>query len=161
MVPLWHRSQEPYLVPTCIFMNKNINATKQINSLDPNLWISHDWKYRYASVGHRYIKKGMGVDQKSSQYLVWPPFTSCSATHLLHIELIRLLIVACGMLSQFSSMAVLNCWILAGTGTCCHTCWSRATKHAQWVTCLVSMQAMEELGHLASRNCVQVLVTVY
>ena len=32
-------------------------------------------------------------------------------------------------------------------------------KHAQWVKCLVSMQAMEELRHLfsASRNCVQIL----
>ncbi len=30
---------------------------------------------------------------KTSQYLVWPPFASCSATRLLHIELIRLLIV--------------------------------------------------------------------
>jgi hypothetical protein len=29
------------------------------------------------------------------------------ATHLLHIELIRLLIVACGMLSHSSSMAVI------------------------------------------------------
>ncbi len=26
---------------------------------------------------------------------LWPPFSSCSATHLLHIELIRLLIVEC------------------------------------------------------------------
>jgi hypothetical protein len=35
-------------------------------------------------------------------------------------------------------------------------------KHAQWVTCLVSMQAMEELGHFqlpASSNCVQILAT--
>ncbi len=27
---------------------------------------------------------------KTSQYLVWPPFASCSATHRLHIELIKL-----------------------------------------------------------------------
>ena len=58
-------------------------------------------------------KKGRGVNQKTSQYLVWPPFTSCSVTHLL----ISLLIVACGMLSHSSSMAVRSCWILAGTGT--------------------------------------------
>ena len=45
------------------------------------------------------LKKGRGVDQKTSQYLLWPPFASCSATHFLRIELIRLLIVACGMLS--------------------------------------------------------------
>ncbi len=34
---------------------------------------------------------------KTSQYLVWPPFASRSATHLLRIELIRLLIVACDL----------------------------------------------------------------
>ncbi len=33
--------------------------------------------------------------QWKPQYLVWPPFASRSATHLLHIELIRLLIVEC------------------------------------------------------------------
>ncbi len=38
---------------------------------------------------------------------------SCSATHLLHIELIRLLIVACGMLVHFSSMAVWSYWIMS------------------------------------------------
>uniref|UniRef100_A0AAZ3QZ72 Uncharacterized protein n=1 Tax=Oncorhynchus tshawytscha TaxID=74940 RepID=A0AAZ3QZ72_ONCTS len=27
----------------------------EIHSLDPNPWISHDWEYRYASVGHRFI----------------------------------------------------------------------------------------------------------
>ncbi|MBN3286405.1 TBC20 protein, partial [Polyodon spathula] len=35
----------------------------------PNLWISHDWDYRYASVGHRYLKShslppGMRDDQR-------------------------------------------------------------------------------------------------
>ncbi len=45
---------------------------------------------------------------KTSQYLVWPPFVSCSATLLLRIELIRLLIVACGILVHSSSMAVLD-----------------------------------------------------
>ena len=53
---------------------------------------------------------------------------------------IRLLIVACGMLSHSSSMAVQSCWILAGTGTRCCTRRSKHPKHAQWVTCLVSMQ---------------------
>ncbi len=42
----------------------------------------------------------------TSQYLVWPSFASRSATHLLRIELIWLLIVACGMLVHASSMAV-------------------------------------------------------
>ena len=46
---------------------------------------------------------------------VRPPF----ASHFLHIELIRLLIVACGMLVHSSSMAVWSCWILVGGGTCC------------------------------------------
>ncbi len=32
---------------------------------------------------------------KASQYLVWLPFASCSVTHILRIELIRLLIVEC------------------------------------------------------------------
>ncbi len=83
---------------------------------------------------------------KTSQYLVWPPFASRSATHLLHIELIRLLIVACGMLIHSSSMAVWSCWILAGTGTRCRIRRSRASQHAQWVTCPVSMLPMQELG---------------
>ena len=38
-----------------------------------------------------------------------------------------------------------------GTGTLSYSCRTRfdpeQRKHAQWVTCLVSMQAMEELGH--------------
>ena len=46
------------------------------------------------------------VDQKTSQYLECPPFASCSVTHLLRIELIRLLTVAFGMLSHSSSMSV-------------------------------------------------------
>ncbi len=47
-----------------------------------------------------------GGGPKTSQYLVWPPFASCSATHLLRIELIRLLIVACGILVQSDP----QCW---------------------------------------------------
>uniref|UniRef100_A0A674CAN9 Dynein light intermediate chain n=1 Tax=Salmo trutta TaxID=8032 RepID=A0A674CAN9_SALTR len=31
------------------------NQAIEINKLGPNLWISHDWEYRYASVGHRYL----------------------------------------------------------------------------------------------------------
>jgi hypothetical protein len=30
------------------------------------------------------FKNGRGVDQKNSQYLVWPPFASCSATSPSH-----------------------------------------------------------------------------
>ncbi len=83
---------------------------------------------------------------KTSQNLVWPPFASCSATYLLHIELVRLLIVACGMLVHSSSMAVRGCWILAGTEHAVVYADSEHPKHAQWVTCPVSMLAMQELG---------------
>ncbi len=50
---------------------------------------------------------------------MWPPFASCSAAHLLRIELIWLLIVACGMLVHTSLMAVRSWWISAGTGIRC------------------------------------------
>ncbi len=66
---------------------------------------------------------GGGVPRgpKTSQYLVWPPFASLSATHLLCIELIRLLIVACWMLVHSSSMALWSCRILAWTGSVVYT----------------------------------------
>ena len=70
-----------------------------------------------------------------------PLFASCSTTHLLHIELIRLLIVACGMLSH-SSMAVWSCWILAWTGTRCCTHQSRASQ-----TCSMGDMSGECAGH--------------
>ncbi len=97
---------------------------------------------------------------KTSQYLVWPPFASRSATHLLHIELIRLLTVVCGMLVHSSSMAVWSCWILAGTGTRGHIRRSRASQ-----TCSIGDMSGEYAGHArtgmfsASRNCVQILAT--
>ncbi len=97
---------------------------------------------------------------KNSQYLVWPPFASRSATHLLHIELIRLLIVACGMLIHSSSMAVWSCWILAGTGTRCRIRRSRASQ-----TCSMGDMSGEYAGHArtgmfsASRNCEQIFAT--
>ncbi len=97
---------------------------------------------------------------KTSQFLVWPPFASRSATHLLRIELIRLLIVVCGMLVHSSSMAVRNCWILAGTATHCCIRRSRATQ-----TCSMGEMSGEYAGHArtgmfsASRNCVQILAT--
>ncbi len=49
-----------------------------------------------------FIMQGCLMVQKC-QYLVWPPFAS-------------------------SLMAVRSCWILAGTGTRCHTCQFRATS---------------------------------
>jgi len=51
---------------------------------------------------------------KTSHYLVWPPFASCSATHLLRIEMIRLLIVAFGMLVHSTSIPGQSYWISAG-----------------------------------------------
>ncbi len=105
---------------------------------------------------------GLGVQGglKTSQYLVWPPFASRIATHLLPIELIRLLNVACGVLVLSSSMAVWICWILAGTGTRCLIHRSRASQ-----TCSMGDISGEYAGHAstgmfsASRNCVQILAT--
>ncbi len=78
-----------------------------------------------------------------------PVSTWCdlSATHLLHIELIRLLIAVWGMLVHSSSMAVWSCY-----GYCQELEHAvvyadpEHPKHAQWVTCPVSMLAMQELG---------------
>ena len=69
------------------------------------------------------------MELKTSQYLVWPPFASCSATHLLLIELIRLLIVACGMLSHSSSMAVQRC---KGSQTCSVGVWWVCRPWKNW-----------------------------
>ncbi len=97
---------------------------------------------------------------KTSQCLVWPPFASRSATHLLRIELIRLLILACGMLVHSSSMAVRSFWILAGTGTHCRIRRSRASQ-----ACSMGDISGKYAGHArtgmfsASRNCVQILAT--
>ncbi len=80
--------------------------------------------------------------------------------HLLRIELIRLLIVACVMLVHSSSMAVRSCWILAGTGTRCRIRRSRASQ-----TCSMGDMSGEYAGHArtgmfsAYRNCVQILAT--
>ena len=106
------------------------------------------------------FNKKVGVWIRTSQYLVRPPFVSCSTAHLLHIELIRMLIVACGMVSQSSSMAVRSCWILALTGTRCRIRQSRASQ-----TCSMGVMSGEYSGHgrtgtfSASRNCVQILAT--
>ncbi len=77
-----------------------------------------------------------------------------------HIELIRMLIVACGMLVHSSSMIVRSCWILAGTGTRCRIHRSRTSQ-----TCSMGDMSGEYAGHArtgmfsASRNCVQILAT--
>ncbi len=78
----------------------------------------------------------------------------------LRLFVVRLLIVACGMLVHSSSMAVRSCWILAGTGTRCHIRRSRASQ-----TCSMADMSSEYAGHArtgmfsASRNCVQILAT--
>lgn len=48
--------------------------------------------------------------------------TTICLTNLLHIELIRLLIVACEMLVHSSSVAVQSYWILAGSRAFCCAC---------------------------------------
>ena len=105
-------------------------------------------------------KKGRGMDHQTSQYLVWPPFASCSTIHLLRRELVRLLIVACGILSHSSSKAVRSCWILVGTGTRCRTRWSIASR-----TSSVGDLSGEYAGHRRTgtlsvwRNWVQIFAT--
>ncbi len=84
----------------------------------------------------------------------------CPKTHLLRIELIRLLNAACGVLVLSSSMAVRSCWILAGTGTRCRIRRSRPSQ-----ACSMGNMSGEYAGHArtgifsASRNCVQILAT--
>ncbi len=101
-----------------------------------------------------------GGGSKTNQYLVGPPFASRSATHFLHIELIRLLIVACGILVHFSSMAVWSCKILAGTGKRCRIRWLRTSQ-----TCSMGDMSGVYACHArtgmfsASKNCVQILAT--
>ncbi len=91
---------------------------------------------------------------------IWCDHHLPHATQLLHIELNRLLIVACGMLIHSSSMAVRRCWILAGTGTRCSIRRSRASQ-----TCSMGDMSGEYAGHArtgmfsASRNSVQILAT--
>ncbi len=64
------------------------------------------------------------------------------------------------MLVHSSSMAVRSCWILAGTGTRCCICRSRASQ-----TCSMGDMSAEYAGHARtgmfspSRNCVQILAT--
>jgi hypothetical protein len=44
-------------------------------------------------------------------------------------------------------MAVRSCWILVELDRAVVHVNPEHPKHAQWVTCLVSMKAMEEVGH--------------
>ncbi len=115
---------------------------------------------RHSKIVSFTVLRGSRGAQKTSQYLVWPPFASHSATHLLPLELFRLLIVACGKLAHSSSMAVRSFWILAGTGTRCRIRRSRASQ-----TCSMGDISGEYAGHArtgifsASRKCLQILAT--
>ena len=121
----------------------------EINLSSPNQWISHDWEYRYAPLVQRCLKKkkGRDVDQKTSQYLVWPLFASCWLwpVEFCPTPLQRLCEVA-------------GYWL--GTGTRCRTRRSRASQ-----TCSMGDMSGEYAGHgrtgtiSASRNCVQILAT--
>jgi hypothetical protein len=69
-------------------------------------------------------------------------------TYLFHIELIRLLVVACEMLSHSSLMTVKSCRILVGTGTPCRTRQSRAFQ-----TCSMGDMSGEYAGHGTTGTC--------
>lgn len=73
---------------------------------------------------------------------------------MVQFELIRLLIVTCGMLVHSSSMTVQSCWILAGTDTCCCLRRSRASQ-----TCpMGDMSGVHARTGMfaASKNCLQI-----
>ena len=108
------------------------------------------------SIGHT-LKKGRVWIRKPVS--IWCDHHLLHAAwHLLGIELILLLIVACEMLCHSSSMSVQSFWILVGTGTCCHIRQSRASQ-----TCSMGDMFGEYAGHggtgtfSACRNCVQIL----
>jgi hypothetical protein len=74
----------------------------------------------------------------------------CVTTHLLRIELIRLLLVIMWNVVEWCPTPLQ--WLCEVTGYCRELV--HAVVHVQWVTCLVSMQVIS-----ASRNCVQILAT--
>ncbi len=80
---------------------------------------------------------------KTSQYLVWPQFASRSATHLLRIELIRLLIVECWSTPLQWLCEVAGYWQELEQAVVYAD--PEYPKHAQWGTCSVSMLAMQKL----------------
>jgi hypothetical protein len=75
------------------------------------------------------------------------------------MEVIRLLIVACEMLSQSTSMADVKLLDFGGNWITVVHVNPEHPKHAQWLTGLVNMQASEEQTFSASRNCVQIFAT--
>ncbi len=101
------------------------------------------------------IGGGGGGIRKSSQYLMWPPFASRSATSSSHrVDQV----VDCGLWNV--GPLLFNCWILAGTVTRCRIRRSRASQ-----TCSMGDMYGECAGHArtgmfaASRICVKILAT--
>ena len=88
------------------------------------------------------------MDQKTSQYLVLPPFASCSVTPLRPIALIRK-----GNTKWWPVNWCPTPLLCEVDGYWCELEHAvvhvdpENPKNTQWVTCLVSMQAREELGH--------------
>lgn len=62
-----------------------------------------------------------------------------------------LLIIACGMLVQSSSMAVQSCWMLPGS--CCRTCGAEQPEHPKYAERLNAVHARTGVFFFsASRN---------
>ncbi len=77
----------------------------------------------------------------TSQYLMWPPFASCSATHLISHRVDQ--VVDCGL---WNTPELEHAVVYANP---------EHPKHVQWVTCQMGMLAMQELG------CIQLPWIVY
>jgi hypothetical protein len=82
------------------------------------------------------------ISNMSHKHHKWS-FCLINSVHIQYIQNVHLL----GPHLFASPMAFLSCWILIGTETHGCTCQSRAFQAAHWVTCLVVIQAMEELEH--------------
>ena len=105
-----------------------------MNSLGPiNLWISHDWEYRYASVGHRYLLKN-GVT------IICLMQHDTSPSHRVDQN------VDCGLWNVVP-LLFNGCAKLLDIGGNWNMLSYPLLMRIPLVTCLVSIQAMEELGH--------------
>ena len=109
-----------------------------MNELGPNLWISHDWEYRYASVGHRYL--GSENQSVSGFTTICLMQRDTSPSHRVDKAM-----ECCPTPLQ---------WLCEVAGywqelehTVIHVD-PEHPKHAQQVTCLVSTQDMKELGNV-------------
>jgi hypothetical protein len=109
-----------------VHIRKTVNWNKSIRLQSKDFtWLGIQicicWSQMYIKIsrGDTWIRKPVSIwcDHHAEQHI--------------SSELIRLLIVTCGMLSHSSSMAVRSCWILLWTGTRCHTRWSRASTSNQ------------------------------